>query len=476
MTNRSIQNAICMMALAAGLAVSQAQTASTTTPTPLSATDQWIQDAKKPADWLSWGADMRIRNEYLNNAATLSQDLPYHEQDYFRFRGRVWMTLTPLDKLDFNVRLVAEPREYMKPASGSQGSGMAWTQGIFDNMNLSYKEIGGTPLSFVVGRQDVFFGDKGNYWLVGDGTPGDGSRTYFLDSARLRYDLKDYKTTIDAVGIMQRANNDTWLPPINAMQNQYFTEQNEVGGILYVSNKSMEKTQVDAYFIYKGDTAKTAGGDTGNIYTLGTKVSGDLTDNLIYSVEGAYQFGNKSYPKWPAGPIPSESISAYGFNSRLTYKFKDTMDNQARFNFEFLSGDDPNSAQNEGFDILWGRWPRWSELMPFTTRQEQYGRTGQYQNIIRFGPGWSVTPAKNLTFSVDYNALFAPVSASTTTAPNPLFSDGDFRGHYVQAILKYKFSEHVAGHLWAEFLFPGSFYAQKEDMYTFLRAEMYFTF
>ena len=53
-----------------------------------------------------------------------------------------------------------------------------------------------------------------------------------------------------------------------------------------------------------------------------------------------------------------------------------------------------------------------------------------------------------------------------------LFSDaGHFRGHYVQAVVKHQFSKYVSGHLWAEWVWQGNYYAQR-DVLTFLRAEM----
>jgi hypothetical protein len=57
-----------------------------------------------------------------------------------------------------------------------------------------------------------------------------------------------------------------------------------------------------------------------------------------------------------------------------------------------------------------------------------------------------------------------------------LFSEkGNFRGHFLQTVLKHQFNKHVSGHLWAEFIWQGDYYAQR-DLMTFLRAEMLFTF
>ena len=97
-------------------------------------------------------------------------------------------------------------------------------------------------------------------------------------------------------------------------------------------------------------------------------------------------------------------------------------------------------------------------------------------NIVRFGPNWTFTPVKNTTFSATYNAMFSPESTPTREVSSALFSNsGNFRGHYLQTILKHKFNDHVSAHLWSEFVWMGDYYTHK-DMMSFLRAEMLFTF
>ena len=88
---------------------------------------------------------------------------------------------------------------------------MQWRYGIIDNLNVQWKKPLDLPATLTVGRQDIFLGDG---WLVGDGTPEDGSFTYFLDSARGTYDLEDQNTTIDAIGIVQYGRPDAWLPTL----------------------------------------------------------------------------------------------------------------------------------------------------------------------------------------------------------------------------------------------------------------------
>ena len=464
-------------------AAAQDKSTTTASSAPLAPTENSAESAveklKNPTPWLNWGADLRVRNEYFDNLLTLNPDNPLHEQDYFRFRARVWTNLKPVDDLSLNARLSTEPREWINQAGYSPmkgSSGWDWTEGVVDKLSVQWRNTLGLPATLTVGRQDIVLGDG---WLVLEGTPNDGSSTVYLDAARFTYELRDQHTTIEAIGILQYAQDDEWLPTINN-QNRYLTDQNETGAILYVSNKSLPAANIDSYFIYKHDDRinRTAGkyGDNADIYTLGLRLSGILREHWKYSAEGAYQFGSKQdlNVKYPAVSTEYRDINAFGFNSKLAYLFKDKLNNELNFSFEVLSGDDPNTSGDEMFDVLWGRWPRWSEIGLYSFAAET--RIGQEANFYRFGPGWSCSPSKRMNLSASYYALFAPQDTPTREASATLFSnDGDFRGHFVQAVMKYKFNSHLSGHLWGECLFPGDYYAHHAPT-PFLRAELMMTF
>ena len=87
-----------IVAFAATSAITQADTAATTVApaTPPDAFDDFVQQAKNPTDWLTWGLDLRLRNEYLDNCIRLGNNVSLHELDYFRFRGRFWVSVTPV--------------------------------------------------------------------------------------------------------------------------------------------------------------------------------------------------------------------------------------------------------------------------------------------------------------------------------------------------------------------------------------------
>lgn len=465
-------------------------------PPPLSATEQWIKNVKNPARWFNWGADLRLRNEYFDNALAIAPENPItsvdnslHEQDYFRFRARVWASLTPVTNLSLNTRLAAEPRVWMRPAGytpqAAIGSGGDWRYGILDNVNVKWKDAFGVPLTITAGRQDILMGDPLNWWLMADGTPGDGSWTFFLDSIRATYQAPDIKTTFDVMYIYQNPRVNDWIPVFNNMRidngrDVYLTEQTEQGVVLYGSNKSIKNTQVDPYFIYKHDNRELAIGDSANIYTLGAKITGTPAPHWKYSVEGAYQFGDKEDSvRNQAGALVRDTrdLDAFGVNSSLSYLFKDKRNNQLSLVYEFLSGDDEKTNdRDEMFDILWGRWPRFSELYLYSWAQETRNRIGQCNNLHRPGVAWALSPIKNMNVNFMYNALFAHQKVATRSVTPVLFSsDGTFRGHYFQTFVKHKFSDHLSGHLWAEFVWKGDYYST-QDLMSFLRAEVLLTF
>jgi hypothetical protein len=438
----------------------------------------WVQTMKQPMPWISWGADLRIRNEYFNNLLTLNEKAPLHEQDYFRFRGRIWTTITPLDDLNFFARLASEPREWVDAAGYSPyktHEGFDGTEGIVDALNVQWKNILQQPLSITFGRQDLFLGDG---WLVCDGTPNDGSWTTYLDAARITYELKEQHTVFEAIGIMQDGWDDGWMPTINN-QNRIETEQNEKGAIFSVANTSYRAANITGYFIYKGDDRLNGSngklGDNADIYTIGGRLSGLLGDHWKYSAEGAYQFGRKQDTniKFPSVSEVHRTINAFGVNSKITWLAKDKLNDQLNLQFEFLSGDNPKTGGDEMFDVLWGRWPRWSEIGLYSYAAES--RIGQEADLIRFGPGWSISPTKKMDVSAAYYALFAAESVPTREASSKLFTrDSNFRGHFISTVVKYKFNSHVSAHLWGECLFPGDFYAHTDPI-PFLRAELFFT-
>jgi hypothetical protein len=255
------------------------------------------------------------------------------------------------------------------------------------------------------------------------------------------------------------------------------TEQDERGVILYARNKSLVKdTDLDFFFIYKdNDPAQPLwrvnnGFDPfpspareGETYALGARIDGKLTPHWAVRAEAAGEWGD----------VFGADLEAFGFNGRVTYHLGDPLANRVHLGYEYLSGNDPDTSDNEAFDPLWGRWPQWSELyQPYTYAIDS--RTGEATNLQRVNLGWGIKPHPTTEITLDYHALFA---VENTLGGVPGFSrDGDFRGHLTTAWVKTKFNKHVAGHLMAEYLDPGDYYDDtRDDSAWYLRAELFLT-
>ena len=127
MLNTKLKLTLGLAALAAATALAQTQTTAPTAATAPAAPaptafDQWVKDTKNLVVPITWGADVRLRNEYVYNALTLSDGGARHEQDYFRFRERIWASVMPITNLSVNARFSGEQREWMKPALASPGN------------------------------------------------------------------------------------------------------------------------------------------------------------------------------------------------------------------------------------------------------------------------------------------------------------------------------------------------------------------
>ncbi|MGB9602016.1 MAG: alginate export family protein [Limisphaerales bacterium] len=417
-----------------------------------------FKNIKNPTKWFEWGFDFRFRHEYHNNAYTLSDAKPNHECNYQRYRGRLAMSFLASEDLSLNTRLIWEGREYFKPDSKS---GMDWDEGVFDNFNLKLGDEKNRPLTLVLGRQEIAFG---NHWLIFDPTTTDGSRTEFFDAARLIWNVPDIKTKFNFVYYDLAADSERWLHPINS-RNKPLCEEDQRGAFLYLENKSIKNAQIDGYFIFKHGHKVLQNGNDSDLFISGSRQVLKLSEHWESESEFAIQAGSKNHV----------SLLAFGLNAKIEYLFKDSLKNRLRLGYEYLSGDDPNTKKVEGWDPLWGRRAIWSELLVFTFSAENNGRSGEWSNLQRVDIGWSFSPIKNTEFSADYMPLFA--NQNTYKYKIGYSDSGKFRGHFLSAIFKFKLSKNIDGHLWSEFFFPGDYYSpDRRDMATFFRTQLVYKF
>lgn len=458
-----------------------------------------------PWPGVTMGADFRFRVVTARNISTL-EDSPIdpapaaaggrnsNKHFFNRYRFRWWTKVSPegMEGVDFNIRFVWEFRNWDEPVSKHQSAEL--DEIIIDRFNIAVKDIFGTGWDAVFGRQDIIFGTG---WLVLDGTPLDGSRTIFFDAIRLTYNWEERDTKIDLVYISNRSNAADRLKPINDQRNN-LTQQDEDGFILYITNNSLENTQLEGYFIYKNDQREDHRSENfpdalpgttfpfwsrkAEIFTIGGAIQHKFNDNWHLRTEGAFQMGHKD-GTFTNSPVPatwgdSKQVRAWGARNELAYHFLDEKENCLHLTYEFLSGDDPDSERNEQFDPLWGEWPQWSDLYVYTYSRESM--IGETTNLHRLNFGHSFKPHEKLEMKTDYHLLWADENTLATRALGDGFGwteNGKFRGQLFTWLLKYTLTKQIKGHLLAEYFVPGNYYERgTRDHAYFLRFNIEYTF
>ncbi|MDY7011611.1 MAG: alginate export family protein [Planctomycetota bacterium] len=414
------------------------------------------KQAKEALPWLEWGAELRLRAIWDKNVRSCDDSAEGNERFWQRYRGRLWTTSTLADNLKLNFGAAWEMRNYCRP------EGMRDTdfdEVVFETLNIEWSKALGLPLRVKVGRQNL--GDL-NRWLFAEGTPLDGSRTWYFDAARFTYELAERKTTVDVVYINQYSDSDKWLPPINDHIDRHLLENDERAVVLYVKNKSLDKTQIDGYYIWRRTWRELDNGWDSDLSTIGGRIAGDIDDHWKYYAELATQVGSKD----------GFHVSAMGGNSRISYHLNDELNNNFRLGYEYRSA---GRHPRENFDILWGRWTYISNIyVDYLGSLEN--NFEMFSNLHRVNFGWSCEPTKKLSVHADYNLLFADDNQSDDLGER-FSQSGCLRGHLFAGLLKYKFNEHVSGHLIGELLLPGDYYTDmSNDPAIFLRYELMFRF
>jgi hypothetical protein len=426
---------------------------------------------------VSWETDLRLRQVFIGNVG-LNDASPTADRNFQGLRARLWGGNAG-EPVEVNARLMWEDRHYGQPdrenwpAPGFE----AWYSGglLFDNLSLTLKAIGGTPLALKLGRQDIILG---NGWLVLDGTPLDGSRSLYFDAIRTTWTGLSADRSVELIYLDQSADTARFPSPLNGSGEDQI-EQGEWGAVLYARSRGLRAdTDFDAFFMYKDNrenpTARNlrinngapfpSPSEDGEVYTSGLRADTRLNPSWTTRAEGAYEWGRRN----------GRDLSAIGLNTRPTWRGGDSLENGLHLDYEYLSGDDPDTRDDETFDPLWGRWPQWSELIIYQWPLD--GRVGEATDLHRLNLGWGAKLHPNTELKLDYQALWADQQAFH--APPQLANisrDGRFAGHLFTGWRQAKLNRQISSRLVAEYLNPEDFYAddRQDDSYS-IRAELSF--
>ena len=140
-----------------------------------------------------------------------------------------------------------------------------------------------------------------------------------------------------------------------------------------------------------------------------------------------------------------------------------------------MSGDDPTTADYEGWDDFYAQWPKYSELYIYTLYDGFKSKTGNndpdvgaWANMIIPEFMLTVKPTDRLTQSFRYHYFMA----DEKNGPG----GGDVRGHNLQWLTNYVFTKNLSGHFLFEWFDPGNYYLDSADDAIFTRFQIMYTF
>ena len=398
-------------------------------------------------DMFNYGGALRLRQEYWQDVFDLNKDLG-KDENFYRLKTTIWGQYNYNKYLDIYLRLANEMRYYglsntaFNQDSANGGSAYDMDEGVIDNLYVEARELFGNKLDIKVGRQD-FLGVFGEGFLIMDGTPVDGSRTYYFNAAKATMKINP-RNSVDFVYIMDNAKDKMLLFDDHRAPRAINTSDEE-GAVIYGRMQLSDKVLLEPYFINKVEF--TIPNKT--INTFGARAV-DACDPWKVRGELALQSGQYD-------DAANTKVSAMGGYAYLTRSFKETkFSPELEVGAVYLSGDDPSTTgTNEGWDPLFSRWPWMSELYVLSYKTET-GIVGDWTNLIWYRvPQLKLQFNKDTSFTGSYNLLYAPQNDAT----NAIYSAaGKNRGQITDLLVRHVFSAKLSAYLQFIYFTPGDYY------------------
>jgi hypothetical protein len=392
--------------------------------------------------------DERLRWEVRDNNFDFNRGVNAVTDDgWLLQRFRLGMMLKPAPWLKIYAQ-TQDSREFFSGRPLIPGASGAEGDDSFD-LRQAYIEISDyskCPWGLKVGRQILSYGDER---LIGAFDWNNFGRTF--DAAKLTYKTKGF--SIDAF-----TSTPVVITSKHFNQSDLFNGDEQNRGLvfsgLYATIDELSFGSVDLYSLFinepRGNTSNVQGGLAASLpgtsgapsrhsdfVTLGTRIKGDpkKLNGLEFSGEFAYQVGD----------VRGLSLNAFAATVGAGYNFDLPMKPRIYAEYNFASGDG-NSADNDvgTFQNL------------FPTNHKFYGIMDLFawQNLHNAMLSFKVTPVKNVTVQVDYNAFWLADTndvwyrANGLTAVRPLNATSrgasDYVGSEVDCVVNWTVNKYVA--------------------------------
>jgi len=420
-------------------------------------TDAQSLDANNNAGSYKISFQERVRLETWDNAVSLLRSAN-SGSSYMRFKSSVMGQWYAGQTVEIAAKITNEFRTYFAPSTNS----FRMNEIFIDQLYLKWNTKNILEGTLTIGRQNMSYGEG---FVILEGTPLDGSRSTYFNAVKYDWNINK-ENNLSFFALYVPITDD--LPVINGNDIEAsflvdgtwgLAEQKENAfGVYYTGKFSWGGLQ--SYYIRKNylDPKLSSGQIDANVNVIGGRIVKPLMKELNVTFEGAYQFGKYG----------SYDRNAYGGYIYFDYKplwNTNILPKTFTFGTIILSGDDPNTNNNEGWDPVFSRWPKWSDSYVYTYVKES--RISNWSNLISIYASFKFVFDEKTGFNFDYHHMLAPEDKMNSfTAGN-----GTLRGDLFIAKLIFEITKNLSGHLLYEHFNPGGYYFNNADSYNFGRVE-----
>ena len=436
----------------------------------------------RPALEFDAGADLRVRQEIMDNVAGLpggglhfrTPRGPYRNQ--MRFRVRAWGELKAGDTWRAYLRLADEFRWNVRPKNKSTSFP---DELIIDNLFIEGKGLFDGFMDVKIGRQDLYRNMYGLDNLFIDGTPGDGSRSVYTDMVKT-----DLHLTEDGTLSLFMLHNWDESPVRWGTHRSRHRSLSGLGGTSDLSmddwgwggiwsSKAGDALPYQIFAMQKITESFRRGGTKiphARRELLGAKVVPQLTEEVSLQLEAMGQVGRDGNGAWLSGWSTYSGV-------KWAKKRESGVAPFASAALHVMSGDKNAANENGGrhaWDPMWSRGVNDSESMLYGTH---YG-TAWWSNMafLRFECGLDFGRSHKLSL------LSGPMFAMADDGLGG--DDGHFKGYLNR--VRYDFPLMLAdkgkgerleivGQLLAELFNPGDYFeTDKPDWFLRWQVEVRF--
>jgi len=402
---------------------------------------------------LTLGGDIRMylthfdRNVLFPDGNSLPEEGPAIE--YARFRERFWANYAWNDKLSLNTRLAHRWQKMSSNIGNPNDQGPAtweWEDElVVDSLNVQINQVFDSSWNLTLGRQDVMFG---NGMVFLEGSPYDQGRTIYFDGVHAM--MKGEKDTLSLFAFYNDYR-DRYLA-IGDEERRLRRGDVFTTGLYWTRNWN-KAVNTDLYTIYADFDDQYPNSaepveynhpldENASIYTTGVRIFGDLHEQVSYSAEFAKQGGHVQATNDATGSMA---------DLRLMLRADEDTALKPELNFlvTYLSGDDLDSEEYEGWHPMFSEYPIWREELRAIMTNAHWTNFTQYRSelVLHLNDRWRV--------QANYAYLKAVENNGT--------GDGDEIGHLISGFVDYKMNQNWSFAFEAASFMPGDYFADGES-------------